>query len=25
LYWRVRANGANGPSDWMVTATFKTP
>jgi hypothetical protein len=25
LYWRVRANGANGPSDWMVYATFVTP
>jgi hypothetical protein len=25
LYWRVRANGTNGPSNWMVTATFKTP
>ena len=25
LYWRLRANGTNGPSDWMTTATFKTP
>ena len=25
LYWRLRANGPNGPSDWMTTATFKTP
>ena len=25
LYWRVRANGTNGPRDWMAMAVFKTP
>ena len=25
LYWRLCANGTNGPSDWMPYATFKTP
>jgi multiple sugar transport system substrate-binding protein len=25
LYWRVRANGANGPSDWMAYERFTTP
>ncbi|MEJ5200980.1 MAG: DNRLRE domain-containing protein [Anaerolineales bacterium] len=25
LYWRVRANGVNGPSAWSTTETFVTP
>jgi hypothetical protein len=25
LYWRVRANGANGPSAWSTTFSFITP
>ena len=25
VYWRVRTNGANGPSDWTTTTTFTTP
>ena len=25
LYWRVRANGTNGPGDWMTYAKFRTP
>jgi sugar lactone lactonase YvrE len=24
LYWRVRANGLNGPSDWSANGTFST-
>ncbi|MGD0879759.1 MAG: hypothetical protein ABSA01_16660 [Anaerolineales bacterium] len=25
LYWRIRTNGANGPSEWMVYASFSRP
>jgi hypothetical protein len=25
LYWRVRAEGANGPSLWSQTFSFSTP
>ncbi|MGD0752107.1 MAG: hypothetical protein ABSA23_11935 [Anaerolineales bacterium] len=25
LYWRIRTNGANGPSDWMAYESFTTP
>jgi mannan endo-1,4-beta-mannosidase len=25
IFWRVRANGANGPSDWSPTILFTTP
>ena len=25
IFWRVRANGANGPSDWSTVILFTTP
>jgi hypothetical protein len=25
LYWRIRTNGANGPSNWMAYQSFSTP